>query len=85
MMVPVFNLNIKNITGKTGNDSTKNVELLVSLKCLGNFWRTLEMTLINCEINLILTCSEICILTSGSIDTQVPIFVITDKTFMFQL
>ena len=43
------------------------------------------MTLINCEINLILTCSEICILTSGSTDTQVPIFVITDKTFMFQL
>ena len=28
---------------------------MISLKCLSNFWRTLEMSLINCEINLILT------------------------------
>ena len=32
----------------------KNVEILVPLKYLSNFWRTLEMKLINCEVNLIL-------------------------------
>ena len=42
------------ITGKTKNDNgnTKNVEIYVSLKYLSNFWRTLEMPLINCEVNL---------------------------------
>ena len=37
------------ITGRTpaaGNE--KNVEIMVSLKYLSNFWRTLEMPLINC-------------------------------------
>ena len=31
---------------KTGNDGTKHVEIMVSLKYLRNFWRTLEMSLI---------------------------------------
>ena len=40
------------ITGQTGNGGTKNVEIMVQLKYLHNFWRTLEMPLINCEIIL---------------------------------
>ena len=43
------------IAGKTENDGTKNVKIMVQLKYLSNIWRTLEMTLINCKINLILT------------------------------
>ena len=44
------------ITGKTPADrNTKNVEIIVPLKYLSNIWRTLEMPLINCEVNLILT------------------------------
>ena len=31
------------ITGKTGNDGTKDVELMISLKYRSNFWRTLEI------------------------------------------
>ena len=38
------------ITGQTGG--TKDVEIMVPLKYLSNFWRTLEMPLINCEISL---------------------------------
>ena len=34
------------------------------LKNLSNFWRTVDMPLINCEINLILTWSKNCVLTS---------------------
>ena len=44
------------ITGKApvgGNE--KDVEIMVPLKYLSNFWRTIEMSLINCEVNLILT------------------------------
>ena len=42
------------ITDQTRNDGTKNVEIMVPLKYLSNFWRTLEIPLINCEVNLIL-------------------------------
>ena len=44
------------ITGKTpDDDNEKDVEIMAPLKSLSNFWRTLEMPLINCEVNLILT------------------------------
>ena len=33
----------------------KEVEIAVPLKYLSNFWRTLKMSLINCEVSLILT------------------------------
>ena len=47
------------ITGKTPNNgNTKNVEIIVPLKYLSTFWRTLEMPLINCEVNIILTWSK---------------------------
>ena len=50
------------ITGQTGDDGAKDVEIIVPLKYLSNFWRTLEMPLINCEVNLILTWSSTCVL-----------------------
>ena len=47
------------ITGKPPNNgNTKDVEIIVPLKYLSNFWRTLEMPLINCEVILILTWSK---------------------------
>ena len=47
-----------NITGKTSAPGKKkNVKIAVPLNYFGNFWRTLEILLINCEINLILTWS----------------------------
>ena len=44
------------ITGKLeGNNLEKeNVEIVVPLKYLSNFWRTLDMPLINCEVSLTL-------------------------------
>ena len=52
-----FNSKAK-ITGQTDNDGEINhVEVMVPLKYLSNFWRTLEMLLINCEVNLISTWS----------------------------
>ena len=55
----LFNSKAK-ITGQTGNNERiNNAEIMISLKYLSNFWRTLEMSLINWEVNLILTWSEI--------------------------
>ena len=49
-------MNHLQITGNTPADgNTNNVEIIVTLKYFSNFWITLEMQLINCEPNLILT------------------------------
>ena len=50
---------------------------MVPLKYLSNFWKTLEMPLINCEINLILIWSANCV-TSNADANQVTTFAITD-------
>ena len=42
------------ITSKTANGSIKDVKIIVPLKNLSNFWRTLKMSLINCQIDLML-------------------------------
>ena len=53
------------IKGKVKNNNTeKEHEIAVPLKYFSNFWRTLDIPLIICEINLILTLSENCALTS---------------------
>ena len=60
-----FKFKIK-ITEKTPNNgNTNDVEIIVPLKYLSNFWRTLEMLLINCEIYLILTWSKDCVITNS--------------------
>ena len=38
-------------TGQIENDGTKDVQIMVSLKYLSNFWRTFEIPFINCEVN----------------------------------
>ena len=53
------------IKGKLeGNNTEKESEIVVPLKYLSTFWRILDILLINSEINLILTWSGICVLTS---------------------
>ena len=44
-----FNYKAK-FTGQTDNNGRIDIEIMVPLKYLSNFWRTLEMPLINCEI-----------------------------------
>ena len=64
------------ITGKTPNNGNeKDVEIMVPLKYLSNFWRTLETSLISCEVNLILTWSSTCVVTNS---TGAGAFEITD-------
>ena len=68
------------MTGQTGNDGTKNVAIMVSIKYSSNFWRTLEMSLINCEVNLILTWSKKCVIVSTDVAGQNATFAITNTT-----
>ena len=43
---------------------------MVPLKYLNNVWRTLEMSVINCEINLILTWPANCVIISADVANQ---------------
>ena len=57
------------------NSSVKNAKIVVPLKYLSNFWRSLEMPLINCKIHLELNWIEDCILSSAGDSAK---FKITD-------
>ena len=54
-----------NLIGNTENNGRKNgVKIAVPLKYLSNFWRSLEMPLINCKVELSLRWYENCILSN---------------------
>ena len=82
-----FKFKVK-ITGNTpAADNEKDVEIMVPLKYLSNFWRTLEMPLINSEVNLILAWSSTCVITNSTgagtfemTDTKLYVPVVTLST-----
>ena len=61
------------ITGQTTDNGTKDVEMMVTLKYLSDFLRTLKMAYINIEINLILTWSEKCVLSDDTKATKIAV------------
>ena len=72
------------ITGNTpGDGNAKDVEIILQLKYLINFWRTLELSLfndeelplINDEVSLILTWSSTCVINNS---TGAGTFAITE-------
>ena len=67
------------LIGNTENNGTKNgVKLAVPLKYLSNFCRSVEMPLINCNVQLSLKCYERCLLTVANTAT----FKITDAKLL---
>ena len=66
------------------NVATLNVKVVVPLKYLSNFFRLLEMPLINCKVKLNLTWKKECVLSSNDgnavfiiIDTKLYVSVVT--------
>ena len=51
----------ENVTGQTDNNGTNNVEAVVPLKYLCNFWQTLKMLSAICETDLMLAWSGKCV------------------------
>ena len=47
----------------------KNAKIVFSLKHLSNFWRSLEMPLINCKIHLELSWTKDCVMCNVAADT----------------
>ena len=61
--LPLFDNNDDNNEGKQVV-TVNNLGVAVPLKYLGNFWRNLNIPLINCEISLSLSWSEDCVLSN---------------------
>ena len=57
---------------------------MVPLKYLSNFWRTLKIPLINCEISLQLRWSRNCIILAGTTNNQNPTIQINVVTLSTQ-
>ena len=68
---------------------TKETKIVVPLKYLSNFWKTLDMAMIDCEVSLTLTWSKDCVLAdlitrNGSPNADPPVAAInalTNATF----
>ena len=60
-----FKLKITGNTPVAGN--AKDAEIMVPLKYLSNFWGTLKISLINCEVNL---TSSTCVASNSAVDLQ---------------
>ena len=71
-----FKFKSRNIEKTPADGNTKDVEIAVPLKYLSNFWGNLEMHLINCGINLILTWPTDSVITDS---TGTRTFKITDR------
>ena len=79
-IVATDTLNFKTkTTGQNNDDGRKdNVEIMVRLKYLSNFWRTREMRAINCEVNIILTWSASCVIVYTNFANQGATFEISE-------
>ena len=63
-------------------DGDNNVKLVVPLKYISNFFRSLEMPLVNCKVDLELTWTKDCVICSNNAAAgNVVSFKITDTKF----
>ena len=82
-----FKSKMKIIKNIPADGNTKDIEITVPLKYLSNFCRTFEVPLINCEVNLILAWSSICVIINSTgagrfkiTDTKLYVSVVTLST-----
>ena len=86
---PDDNANVANTTtslvyeskliSRTDDNNVNNVKLVVPLKYISNFFRSLEMPLVNCKIDLELTWHKDCMISSVNAPAgQVVSFMITN-------
>ena len=54
-----------------GNGILRNATIAVPLKYLSNFWRSLEMPLINCKAELKLKWTKYCVLSAGGTENVI--------------
>ena len=74
-----FKFKVKITEKNPDDDNTKDVEIIIPLKYLSNFQRTLEMPLINCEVNIFLTWSKDCVITNSTGKLYAPVVTLSTE------
>ena len=70
----------------THNNLTKNdVKIVIPLKYLSNFWKSLNIPLINCEVELILTWSKNCVLADMTVDADADPAIVAPSGATFKI
>ena len=79
-----FNSRVKITRNSPVDGNTKDIKITIPLKYLSNFWRTLEMPLINYEVIFFLVWSSTCVITNSTgegrfkiTDTKLFVLVVT--------
>ena len=67
-----FEYKAKLIQSMPNNNNILEAEVVVPSKDLSNFWRSLDLSLINCEIELDLSCLKGCIISEISVIPRIP-------------
>ena len=76
-----YKVNLLGNPNIVGNVARRNVKIVVRLKYLSNFFRSLEMPLINCKIKLNLAWKKECVLSTdndAAVAANNPVFIIND-------
>ena len=79
-----YKVNLLGNPNVDNNVAKRNVKIVVPLKYLSNFFKSLEMPLINCKIKLNLTWKKECVLSTNDDDADPnnaadnPVFIIND-------
>ena len=63
-----YNVGVGEADYDVKNVGKNETEIVIPLKHLSNFWRCLNIPLINCEVELILTWSKNCVLADMTIN-----------------
>ena len=75
--------------GEAGYDANKvgknETEVVIPLKHLSNFWRSLNIPLINCEVELILTWSKNCVLADMTVDEDADPAIVAPSGAKFKI
>ena len=62
-----------------------NAKVVIPLKHLSSFWRTLNIPLINCEVELILTWSKNCVLADMTVDADADPAIVAPSGATFKI
>ena len=75
------------IAGKTPEDNNllTNARLVIPLKYLSNFWRSLKIRLINCEVELIITWPRNYVLADMTVDAAADPAVVSPSGAKFEI
>ena len=67
------------------NDSLTNAKVVIPLENLSNFWSALNIPLINCEVELILTWSKNCVLADMTVNADADLAIVAPSGATFKI